>query len=512
MSMQESKHLPWLAAAGLAIALYAVTLGGTYIYDDHPIIRDDPRISDPSRWGEFITGSYNNGADRLYRPLTSLSYAIQWSLHGDRAWAFHLVNVLLHAGASALAAVLGTRLLGLTGGWIAGAIFAVHPVHVEAVANIVGRAELLCALGMLGSMVLLLKPMTLARSLAITGCFLLALLSKEQGMLVPPLLLALWWTRGSILRGTQSQDDRRGVLTLVMLICWLMAGYVVWREVRFGFWWERDLLDWTVNPMVVSSTNPRGGSVGADRWLMPMALLGRYAVLLVAPVWLLFDYGGTAIGWHVERTDPYLWLGFLTASISVIACVICWKQKARVALFLLVGLGASYLMVSNLITLIGVNFAERLMYVPSIFFVLLAAMGLMRLPQRMGMGLVIALVGLGATRSLIYAAAWNDPVSFYENLRRQQPGSIRLPMLLVDEHRNAGRLDQAADMARQVREQLPDYFEGWIQSGVVAMKQGKFDEAKQFFDEAWRLNHDLKVALWLQELERQRTKASSQPG
>src|SRR6478735_1144978 len=83
-----ARALPALAAAGLALALYAVTLGGTYVYDDLYIVRDDPRLHDPSLWGAYWTRDYFlGGVDRLYRPLVSLSYAVQWQLHGDKPWA-----------------------------------------------------------------------------------------------------------------------------------------------------------------------------------------------------------------------------------------------------------------------------------------------------------------------------------------------------------------------------------------------------------------------------------------
>ena len=91
---------PALVTALVAAATFAVTLGGTFIYDDLPIILDDPRMSDPSLWRSFWLDGYRvGGIDRLYRPLTSMSFAVQRWMHGGLAWPFHLVNVLLHAGA-----------------------------------------------------------------------------------------------------------------------------------------------------------------------------------------------------------------------------------------------------------------------------------------------------------------------------------------------------------------------------------------------------------------------------
>ena len=93
---------PAASAALLASALYAITLGGTYIYDDAYIVGEDPRVRQPRLWGQFWTHDwFNGGLDNLYRPLVSQSFGIQMWLHGDRRWAFHLVNILLHAGVCA---------------------------------------------------------------------------------------------------------------------------------------------------------------------------------------------------------------------------------------------------------------------------------------------------------------------------------------------------------------------------------------------------------------------------
>src|SRR4029077_15573998 len=80
----------------------------------------------------------------LYRPLTIATYVLDWRT-GAVAW-FHAVNLLWHAGASAALAMLARRLSGERAAWVAGLLLAVHPVHVEAVANIVGRAELMAGL------------------------------------------------------------------------------------------------------------------------------------------------------------------------------------------------------------------------------------------------------------------------------------------------------------------------------------------------------------------------------
>src|SRR5207249_4593351 len=129
------------------------------------------------------------------------------------------------------------------------------------------------------------------------------------------------------------------------------------------FWWDRVFLDVTINPLI--------DSAGVDRWLLPMALLGRYVALLIAPLRLLPDYGGEVIGSHLRFTDPYLYLGAAAGIMWIFACVFAYIRRNWTTFFCLVAFAALYGMIANFLTLIGVNFAERVMYIPSAFFCIL---------------------------------------------------------------------------------------------------------------------------------------------
>ena len=145
-----SRKRIYLAVFLCAVAVYVGALQNRFAWDDTPIIVKIDLVHAwsgvwrafavpywPSDWGGF-----------LYRPLTVATFAIDWQLHST-LW-FHLVNILWHGLASVLVAViagdwLGTREegSGKRAALVAGLIFAVHPVHVEAVANVVWRAELM---------------------------------------------------------------------------------------------------------------------------------------------------------------------------------------------------------------------------------------------------------------------------------------------------------------------------------------------------------------------------------
>src|SRR6185436_16880949 len=86
----------------------------------------------------------------LYRPFAVLTYAAQFALHGVRPAGYHVVNVLLHALASVLLLLLVRAILDdARVAFAAALLFAVHPIHTEAVSNIVGRAEVLALAGTL---------------------------------------------------------------------------------------------------------------------------------------------------------------------------------------------------------------------------------------------------------------------------------------------------------------------------------------------------------------------------
>jgi hypothetical protein len=499
---------PALAAALLALALFAVTLGGTYVYDDFDVFALDPRLRQPDQWYRYWTESYNFGVDNLYRPLVSMSYAIQWWLHGSDpridesdAWKYHLVNLLLHAAVSACVAEFARRLSRSNRvAYIAGLLFAVHPIHVEAVANIVGRAELMCALGVLGAVILFLKPLTTWRAVAITACALVAILSKEQGMLAPLLLLVLAPARRGLL---PPEERKKSLLLLIILLTWTLAAYIALREQILKFGWERSFLDWTINPLVRPD---------ADRWLMPLVLLGRYVTLLFAPATLSPDYGGTVIGWTVSPRDPYLWIGVATIIAWLAWLIFALLRRRWIELFLLLALALTYGVVSNFPVLIGTNFGERLMYLPSAFFVILIALPLARLPRAALIAVMSILLILLGVRSFTYARSWNDRLIFYQQNLVRKPGSVRLQLLIISEYLDRKNFDEAERLAAELTRRFPDYWESWIARANVAMERGQFDAAHEYLMTASRTPRAPmnRVVRWMMLLEQKRA-AATQP-
>src|SRR5258708_31525497 len=100
----------------------------------------------PAQWG-------NEG----YRPLTILAYSLEWAAGHGKPWLFHAVNIGMYAAISVAVFYLAETCLPFAAAWVAAALFAVHPVHVEAVASVVGQSELLAALFMIPAVALYIR-------------------------------------------------------------------------------------------------------------------------------------------------------------------------------------------------------------------------------------------------------------------------------------------------------------------------------------------------------------------
>src|ERR1051325_975840 len=148
-STRQFLHLlPAIALVLIVLAASGTSLGNGFAYDDLLIIRDNQQIHRLADMAfDFVQGYWpqeHGGA--LYRPLTLVLFSLQWAAGRGAPWVFHAVNVTLYAALTLGLFGLGRRILPTGAAWLGRARFALHPVHVEAVANVVGQGELTTAL------------------------------------------------------------------------------------------------------------------------------------------------------------------------------------------------------------------------------------------------------------------------------------------------------------------------------------------------------------------------------
>ena len=138
-----------LAAAALAVAVHVGAISVPFLYDDYFYVETNESIRDPGNAARLWLSAYPPGhaEQGLYRPATATTYLVDHAVFGLDAKGFHITNVALHAAATFLfTLVLSLLSRSPPAACIGGLLFAVHAVHTEAVAWIVGRAEVLAGI------------------------------------------------------------------------------------------------------------------------------------------------------------------------------------------------------------------------------------------------------------------------------------------------------------------------------------------------------------------------------
>jgi hypothetical protein len=195
-----------IAVVIAAVAVFANTLGNSFALDDVVIIQQNARVHELTNQSGIWLRPYWPLYGRelgLYRPFAIFSFALQWAIGGGSPAVFHAVSIVLHAAMSVLVFSLLNVLTSSRAAALAVLLFCRASVHVEAVANTVGQAELLagcCALGAL--LVAATRPagaqVSAARLLAIGALLLIAMLTKESAIVLPALLLAVDVAQGRV--------------------------------------------------------------------------------------------------------------------------------------------------------------------------------------------------------------------------------------------------------------------------------------------------------------------------
>lgn len=419
---------PWLHAAVVfmvAMLVYLPTLQNGFAYDDLPIIVLDERVTSFDVQQILVQGYWRDTTSALYRPLTTLSYAVDWKLSGGSAVWFHLANAIWHGAVSALLLLLLRALRApATPALLAGVVFAVHPVHVEAVANTVGRAELMAAAFILAAALLWTRPpraVTRPAGVALLALLsILALFAKESAAVLPGLLVVIDIVQRRLARGGVTSWLRMRLLPLAAC----MAAIVL-------FFTLRTLLPGSLTPDNLDPSLEVLGSP-AERVMTALQAWPQYARLLFFPRELLADYG-PRIMMPAVAPGPAVISGLLLVTACLLGGLLAWERDRPWAAGALLWFIVAVFPVSNLLIPIGVLVAERTLYLPSaalsLGIVAAAQIDFTRQPHvrlrpllAAGAGVAIALL---AARTVVRIPDWNSTNSIFAALVRDRPESFR---------------------------------------------------------------------------------------
>jgi tetratricopeptide (TPR) repeat protein len=455
--------LPWLGALALVVCTlvaYRPALDAGWVWDDDDYVTENATL----RTGDGLRRIWlEPGATPQWYPATFTSLWIEWRLHGLDPRGYHRTNVLLHA-LNALLAWAVLRQLAVPGAFLAAALFALHPVHVESVAWVTERKNVLSGAFFLGALWCWLRVALADGPRALYAAsfvlFVGALLAKTVTVTLPVIaLLLVWWRRGRLGRGDLA----------------VAAGFLVVGAAASGVtvWMERNVVGaqgvhWDLSPL--------------DRVLIAGRALWFYLHALAWPRNLAFIYPR----WEIDAAAAWQWLFPLSA---LAAAAGLWAARRRI------GLGPLVAAVCFAVTLApALGFvdtypmrysfvADHFQYLASLAPLALVAALVWRggTPAWAAAGVVAAVLGALTWQQ---AHAYRDAETLWRDTIAKNPTAtmarLNLGLLLY----NQGRVGEAVREYEQALAIAPPEADLLGNLGVALHAQGKPAEARARFEDA----------------------------
>ncbi|MBI3568582.1 MAG: tetratricopeptide repeat protein [Gemmatimonadetes bacterium] len=421
----------WLGMLLLALLVvaYAPALNGGYVWDDDAhVTRTALRSLDGLRriW-------FDLGATQQYYPLLHSAFWLEAQLWGDVTLGYHLTNVVLQFADASLIVVLAQR-LGIRGAWLAGFLFALHPVHVESVAWISEQKNTLSLLFYLAAALAYLRfdERRAGRDYAIASAlFLCALLTKTVTATLPAALLVLfWWQRGRL---SWRRDARP-------LLPWFAVAAA---SGLFTAWVERHII------------GAEGSEYALDalqRALLAARVICFYLGKLFWPADLIFTYPH----WTIDPGSPATW-GWVGLLVAIAAALWAVRGRSRAPLAALLLFCGSLFPVLGFLDIYPFRYsyvADHFQYLPSVGIMVAVAAGLAWIADRVQLPRGARLAAAGALVVTLGALTWRQS-GMYADAETLDRATLERNPDSWKEQNNLGRL--LARSQRRMPEAIPHY-------------------------------------------------------
>lgn len=462
---------------GMIVAAYGPALHAGFIWDDDDYVTENPLLHAPDGF-ERIWLSMD--APSQYFPLVYTAFRIEYGIWGLEPFGYHLINVLMHAANSLLLWRL-LRRLDIAGAWFAAAVFALHPVHVESVAWITERKNLMSLFFSLASLLGWLsfvepRGNSVRRHYAASLFFYaLALASKVTACTLPAAQLLLLWLRG------HSIDRRRIAQIAPFFALGVAMGLVI-------TYWER---------YHIGTVGDRFDIAPIESFLVATRACWFYLGKLLWPTQLTFSYPK----FEIDPSDPLQYIWAVTGAIALVAL---WGGRHAIGR---APLAAAIFFVATLSPLLGfiplftfwyTYVADHYQYMASIGpIVLVCAGGTQLLRDRTSLGKA----SLGSAAALVLAVlallVWNQSrvyeseETLWRDTIAKNPGSWMAQTNLGRYLMREKRFEEAAEAYGRVFAIKPDTYRAHVGRAGALLKLGREREAEQHFEASLELKPDL---------------------
>jgi tetratricopeptide (TPR) repeat protein len=499
------RPLLWPALSALLVLvvflLYANSLGNQFVFDDIDLLAD-PNIKKPVGWGVFISDSY--------RPLRTISYALDYALWGLNPVGFRLTNIAVHAVNCVLALFVARRVVGgaTLPALAAALVFAVHPAQVESVAYISGRRDVLFTLFYLAAFLCYTRFSEAQTARARVGWlagagvgFVLSLMSKEMAASLP--LVCLLWDVFRATAPSEAGERPRLVDSLTRLARERAPVYGAASVALLAFaYYTLFVRDATSRVRSGGDVEFWGGSLLNNLLTVPLTY-AHYAKVAVWPQTLAAQYYGAfapASGIGDPRVIPALLfvLGLAAAAGYLILRTSHREAGFGIAWFLLAVLPASQIIPHHEIV------ADHYLYLPLVGVGLVAAGGLQAIRsagwpavwRRAAYGAALVVLLALCARTILRNFDWRDQLSLWTATYAAVPDSPRASYNLGLEMTRQGEHRRAIELYKEAIAADPEWFPAHRNLASSYAVLGRYDEAKQAYKAALKMDLEAAARRW----------------
>jgi tetratricopeptide (TPR) repeat protein len=481
------KSAGWSDATLVAVLLlvtficYANILANSFVYDDSQQILQNPYVKSwhfiPQIFGTTVWSFVGQaGTTNYYRPLMTFTFLVLWKIFGPIPFGFHLFSLLMQFAVVVMLFYAGKRLFGdVRVAWLAAFIFAVHPVHTEAVAWIAAVPDLEATFLLLLAIWLLCGETKRSWSAnpGMAACFSIALLCKEPALMFAPLAVVF---EHMCAKDRQQTTFFQKIIRYAPL-CVLGIGYLLLRVALFGKLapvLQRPQLTW---PQTIDSA---------------FALVSQYTRLLFWPSRLS--------AFHVFHPSTSLFDGPVLAGVAIcaacLAAIFALRKRYAMAAFAILWLGVTLGPVLNARWMVANTMTERYLYLPSVGFCWLLSWCLLQgwdalrgsggaRALRLSFACILgALLVAGMIATVKRNRVWQNELTLYTRTLETDPDAYVIRNNLGSLYFGFGDLQRAESELSVALAGKPDSVNAMNALAMVYREQGRYPESRELFARA----------------------------
>ncbi|XP_034825291.2 protein O-mannosyl-transferase TMTC1-like [Maniola hyperantus] len=466
-----------------AVISYVNSFNGDFVHDDIPAIVTNGDVVGTNSLKQLFLDDFwgtpmaDPNSHKSYRPLTTLSFRLNYALAGLRPWWWHTCNVFLHAACCALVARTCVTIARLQRPFaaLAALLFAVHPIHTEAVTGVVGRADVLACIFFLSSLLVYHRPTSNKKCIWLSICLgALSMLAKETGVTILLLNLTIdfyrcWPLVKRSICSLKIEKKCTGLsirttkvlVSLSLLICLRLA-------LLQGTW-----------PTFSPQDNPAAFHHSFFVRLMTFCYLAAFNWwLLLCPWSLSHDWQMGSVPLITSGWDPR---NFVTCAAFGALFLLCYRciadlevQRHTPAVIGLLLLVVPFVPASNLLVTVGFVIAERVLYIPSVGSVIITAYGVQLMWYSRPGSKVFLVVGLavlavsGVARTHRRNADWRDRATLLRADLVTLPQNAKLHYNFGNYLRESEQQDNAIKHYKEALRLWPTYASAHNNIGTLA--------------------------------------------